>query len=64
MSLAAMTLLVLGAIITVLGLLAAGSLLYTALGLASIAVAGLLELAGRRQTIEVNTDMDEQGRES
>lgn len=58
-SLAAMTLIGLGVLITVLGLLAAGSLLYTAMGLISIAVAGLLEIASRRHTVTERTDTND-----
>ncbi len=54
-SLATVTLLGLGVVVTVLGLVVAGSLLFTALGLASIAVAGILELAGQKRTPSAQT---------
>lgn len=63
-SLAAITLLGLGVLITLLGLLVAGNLVYTALGLTSIAVAGLLEIAGRRVSDRTQLDMDNQERNS
>lgn len=43
------TLTVLGAIVAVLGLFAAGSILVTAVGLAAVAVAGLLAVLGSRR---------------
>lgn len=43
------TLTVLGAIVAMLGLFAAGSIVVTAVGLVAIAVAGLLAVAGSRR---------------
>jgi hypothetical protein len=43
------TLTVLGAIVAVLGLFAAGSIVVTAVGLAAIAFAGILAVAGSRR---------------
>jgi len=47
-SLPVITLVFLGAIIAVLGLFAAGNIVVSAVGLVAIAVAGVLEVAGRR----------------
>ncbi len=58
-SLATVTLLGLGAVVTLIGLVVAGSLVFTALGLASVAVAGILELAARRQSPPAQSGVDE-----
>jgi hypothetical protein len=47
-SLPVVTLVVLGALIAVLGLFAAGSIEVAAVGLVAVAVAGVLDVAGRR----------------
>jgi hypothetical protein len=47
-SLPVLTLVVLGAIVAVLGLFAAGDIAVTAIGLGAIAVAGVLDVLGRR----------------
>lgn len=58
-SLATVTLLGLGVVVTLLGLVIAGSLLFTALGLASVAVAGILELAARRLSPPAQSGVDD-----
>ena len=50
MSLPVMALVLLGAIIAVLGFLAGGNLPFVVVGLAAIAVAGVLQVLGNRRT--------------